>query len=100
MLSQPTPSVVHESAPGVYSTPNLFIYRHSGEHLYAFATSLAIGRLIGLERERSASASAKAGLRTFALVALLGTICAMLSAHSGTAWPLAAGFLAVALRVS
>ena len=67
------------------------------EHLYAFATSLAIGLLIGLERERSVAA--KAGLRTFALVALLGTICAMLSAHSGTAWPLAAGFLAVALLI-
>lgn len=67
------------------------------EHLYAFATSLAIGLLIGLERERSAAA--KAGLRTFALVALLGTICAMLSQLSGAAWPLAAGFLAVGLLI-
>ncbi len=67
------------------------------EHLYAFATSLAIGLLIGLERERSAAA--KAGLRTFALVALLGAICAMLSVQSGTAWPLAAGFLAVGLLI-
>ena len=39
--------------------------------------SLAIGLLIGLERERNPSA--KAGLRTFALVALLGTLAAMLS---------------------
>ena len=67
------------------------------DHLYSFATSLAIGLLIGLERERSTAA--KAGLRTFALVALLGTICAMLSAQSGTAWPLAAGFLAVGLLI-
>jgi len=67
------------------------------EHLHAFATSLAIGLLIGLERERSAAA--KAGLRTFALVALLGTICAMLATQSGAAWPLAAGLLAVALLI-
>lgn len=67
------------------------------EHLYAFATSLAIGLLIGLERERSVAA--KAGLRTFALVALLGTLCAMLSAQSGAAWPLAAGLLAVGLLI-
>ncbi len=38
------------------------------EHLPQFITSLAVGLLIGLERERSPAA--KAGLRTFALVAL------------------------------
>jgi hypothetical protein len=37
-------------------------------YLAEFATSLAIGLLIGLERERSPAA--KAGLRTFALVAM------------------------------
>lgn len=67
------------------------------DHLYTFTTSLAIGLLIGLERERSLAA--KAGLRTFALVALFGTICAMLSAQSGAAWPLAAGLLAVGLLI-
>ena len=41
-------------------------------HLPALVTSLAIGLLIGLERERHAGA--KAGLRTFALVALFGTL--------------------------
>ena len=41
------------------------------EYLPQFLTSLAIGLLIGLERERTPSA--KAGLRTFTLVALLGT---------------------------
>jgi len=44
-----------------------------------FPTSIAIGLLIGLERERNPSA--KAGLRTFALVALLGAICGALSDH-------------------
>ncbi|MRR52665.1 MAG: DUF4010 domain-containing protein, partial [Rhodocyclaceae bacterium] len=59
----------------------------------AFATSLAIGLLIGLERERKADA--KAGLRTFGLVALLGTLCALIAKESGSGWILAAGFLAV-----
>jgi uncharacterized membrane protein (DUF4010 family) len=59
-----------------------------------FLTSLAIGLLIGLERERNPSA--KAGLRTFALVALFGTISALLSAKLGSPWLLIAGLLAVA----
>lgn len=42
-----------------------------------FVTSLAIGLLIGLERERNPGS--RAGLRTFALVALFGTLAAMLS---------------------
>lgn len=63
------------------------------EHLPAFATSLAIGLLIGLERERSPAA--KAGLRTFALTALLGTLAAMLSEKAGSPWILAAGFVMV-----
>ncbi|MFA7239762.1 MAG: MgtC/SapB family protein [Sulfuricellaceae bacterium] len=67
------------------------------DHLYAFVTSLAIGLLIGLERERNVTA--KAGVRTFALVALFGAICAMLSAQSGAAWPLAAGLLVVGLLI-
>lgn len=46
-----------------------------------FLTSLGIGLLIGLERQRNPAAHA--GLRTFALVALLGTLCAMLDARGG-----------------
>jgi hypothetical protein len=60
-------------------------------HLQAFMTSLAIGLLIGLERERRSSA--KAGLRTFALVALLGTLSGLLSEQAGSGWILAAGLL-------
>jgi uncharacterized membrane protein (DUF4010 family) len=41
-----------------------------------FGTSLGIGLLIGLERERKGDSR---GLRTFSLVSLLGTLCAMLS---------------------
>lgn len=64
------------------------------EALPQFLTSLAIGLLIGLERERNPSA--KAGLRTFALVALFGTLAALLSSKLGTPWLLVAGLLAVA----
>lgn len=63
------------------------------EHLPAFAISLAIGMLIGLERERTPSA--KAGLRTFTLVALFGTLAALLSEQTNTAWVLAGGLLVV-----
>lgn len=67
------------------------------ETLQAFITSLAIGLLIGLERERSPAA--KAGLRTFTLVALFGTLCAMLAATTGSGWLLAAGLIAVAMLI-
>ena len=42
---------------------------------FAFLTSLAVGLLIGLERERHKEA--KAGVRTFSLIAMLGTMCAI-----------------------
>lgn len=58
-----------------------------------FLLSLALGLLIGLERERNPRA--KAGLRTFALTALLGTLCAMLSEQVGSPWLLVVGFAAV-----
>jgi len=63
------------------------------EHVPAFLTSLAIGLLIGLERERIPVA--KAGLRTFTLTALLGTLCAMLATKAGSPWVLAAGLIVV-----
>ncbi|HSM98186.1 MAG TPA: MgtC/SapB family protein, partial [Gallionella sp.] len=71
-----------------------FLPNNGIEALPQFITSLAIGLLIGLERERNPSA--KAGLRTFALVALFGTMSALLSARLGTPWLLIAGLLAVA----
>ena len=63
------------------------------QHLQAFITSLAIGLLIGLERERKPDA--KAGVRTYALVALLGTLAAMLGQKTGSGWILAAGMLVI-----
>lgn len=70
------------------------IQGNSVEALPQFLTSLAIGLLIGLERERNPSA--KAGLRTFALVAVFGTLAALLSDRLNTPWMLVAGLVAVA----
>lgn len=67
------------------------------EHLPAFITSLAIGLLVGLERERSPAA--KAGLRTFALTTVLGTLTAMLSAETGSPWVLVASLFAVSAMI-
>jgi uncharacterized membrane protein (DUF4010 family) len=71
-----------------------FLHGNNIEALPQFLTSLAIGLLIGLERERNPST--KAGLRTFALVAIFGTMSALLSEKLGSSWLLIAGLLAVA----
>ncbi|MBB5020194.1 uncharacterized membrane protein (DUF4010 family) [Chitinivorax tropicus] len=65
--------------------------------LSVFATSLAIGLLIGLERERSPAA--RAGLRTFALTAMLGSICGMLAQTFNSPWLIAAGLISVAASI-
>ena len=65
--------------------------------LPVFGTSLAIGLLIGLERERKPGA--KAGLRTIALVAVSGTLCAMMGEISSSAWVPTAGLLVVGLMM-
>ena len=67
------------------------------EALPQFLTSLAIGLLIGLERERNPSA--KAGLRTFALVAIFGTLIAMLSSKTDSSWLLVAGLCIVGTMI-
>src|ERR1700675_4322136 len=67
------------------------------DRLPVFLTSLGIGLLIGLERERNPSA--RAGLRTFALVALLGTVCGVLSQTQGALWLTVAGFVVVAAMI-
>lgn len=61
--------------------------------LIALASSAAVGLLVGLERERKPGT--KAGVRTFALIAVLGTLAAVLSEDSGSGWVLAAGALCV-----
>ena len=65
--------------------------------LPAFLTSLALGLLIGLERERNPAS--KAGLRTFALVSLLGTLAALITDKTGAPWILAAGLVLVGLMM-
>ena len=59
----------------------------------SFAVSAGIGLLVGLERERKPSA--KAGVRTFALIAVLGSLAALLTEATGSAWALAAGAVCV-----
>ena len=61
------------------------------EFVAALATSIGIGLLVGLERERNPQA--KAGLRTFALVATLGSLCAVLASAFDSGWIVAAGLL-------
>ncbi|HTS53360.1 MAG TPA: MgtC/SapB family protein [Burkholderiales bacterium] len=67
------------------------------DRLPHFLTSLGLGLLMGLERERNPSA--RAGLRTFALVALLGTVCAVLSQSQAAPWLTVAGLLTVGAMI-
>src|SRR4030067_1716202 len=67
------------------------------EFLPEFLTALGIGLLIGLERERNPTA--KAGLRTFALVALFGAASAALALRFEFPALVAAGAAAVALMM-
>lgn len=59
-----------------------------------FALSAGVGLLVGLERERNPTA--KAGVRTFALIAVAGTLSALLTDSTGSAWALAAGVMSIA----
>ena len=58
--------------------------------------SLLLGLLVGLQREHAAAGTA--GMRTFPLISVLGTVSALLAARFG-GWTLAAGFLGVAAVV-
>jgi uncharacterized membrane protein (DUF4010 family) len=57
------------------------------------AVSFGLGLLLGLERERRGPSIA--GIRTFPLISLLGTVCAQLGEAFG-GWIVAAGLLALA----
>jgi len=59
-----------------------------------FAMALAIGLLIGVERERE-KAGAFAGIRTFPLITLAGCTAAMLDVLAGGQWVFIAGLLAI-----
>ncbi|MDH4325088.1 MAG: MgtC/SapB family protein, partial [Betaproteobacteria bacterium] len=58
------------------------------------AVGVGIGLLIGLERERNPAA--KAGVRTFALIALTGALAAFIDAAQGGAWVVPVGLAAIA----
>jgi uncharacterized membrane protein (DUF4010 family) len=62
-----------------------------------FLSALAIGLLIGLERERNPSA--KGGLRTFAIIALAGAVSAVLANAMSSPSIIAVGLGAVALTL-
>lgn len=63
------------------------------DHFLRLAISLGVGLLVGLERE--SRETRLAGLRTFALVALLGSLCASIPGVAG--WMVAGGLAALAL---
>jgi uncharacterized membrane protein YhiD involved in acid resistance len=60
--------------------------------LQQLAVSFGLGLLLGLQRERSESSIG--GIRTFPLIALFGTVCALLGRTFG-GWLVAAGLLAL-----
>ena len=62
-----------------------------------YVVALAIGLLMGLERERNPAA--KAGLRTFALTALLGVLAAHLATALGELWLIAVGLFLVGVMM-
>lgn len=57
------------------------------------AIALGLGLLVGLQRQRSAGTLS--GIRTFALVTLLGAVCGQLAGHYGL-WLVGAGLVGVA----
>jgi len=62
-----------------------------------FLVSLGVGLLLGLERERRPAP--KAGLRTFALVALFGTAAGLLGEVLDSPWIVAAGLATVGAMI-
>jgi len=65
--------------------------------LQAFAIAIGIGLLIGLERERVASA--RAGVRTFGLVGLLGALSAMIGEQFASIAPFALGLAIIGAMI-
>ena len=70
-----------------------FISAQGFTYLQAFSVSLGIGLLMGLERERMPDSPA--GLRTFALIALFGSVCGLLAQSLQAPWITVLGILIV-----
>ena len=64
---------------------------------FKLLTGLGIGLLLGLQREKTPSA--KAGLRTFGLVGLFGTVTALVADAVGNAWIVPTGLALVGLMI-
>ncbi|XOV86558.1 MAG: MgtC/SapB family protein [Pseudomonadota bacterium] len=64
-----------------------------------FAAAIGLGLLIGFERERRQDIEGFAGVRTFALVALLGATAAFAGVHTNLPWLIAVTLLVVAIVV-
>ncbi|MBS1157982.1 MAG: MgtC/SapB transporter [Proteobacteria bacterium] len=71
----------------------IFVAPEMAAPVEAFSTALGIGLLVGLERERRPDSAA--GLRTFALVSMLGCLFALLGEKAGGPWLLVAGLLVI-----
>ena len=68
-----------------------------------FAIALAIGALIGVEREMRKTQRGVhevGGIRTFVLFSLIGAVAAWLSRQMTSAWPLAFAILGVSVMIS
>jgi uncharacterized membrane protein (DUF4010 family) len=74
-----------------------FAFAHELATPFKLLTGLAIGLLLGLQREKTPSA--KAGLRTFGLVGLFGTIAALVADAVGNAWIVATGLALVGVMI-
>ena len=64
--------------------------------LQILATAFGLGLLVGLQREKAASALA--GIRTFPLISLMGAMTGLVAQHFG-GWILASGFITLAIVI-
>ena len=66
--------------------------------IWHFGVALALGFVVGLQRENAASpdrSSLLGGVRTFPVVAILGCVTSFIGIQGGTSLPFALGFLVV-----
>lgn len=76
---------------------NTFLTDVGLDFIKGFILSLGLGLLMGLERERRETS--RAGLRTFGLTSLLGSVMGLLASKGDAPWLLGAGLLAVAATI-
>ncbi|MGH7844050.1 MAG: MgtC/SapB family protein, partial [Candidatus Binatia bacterium] len=81
-------------------------YKSGSDHMFdlnlalRFGAALGLGLLLGLERERKRDVELLfGGIRTFALIALLGAVGAFMERELDESWPVLAIFVAVVTLV-